>query len=154
MKNSNRSSKIYAHIATLGPIGYLLIPGTLASAVTLPLVFMLQNWLTNALPYTIFLILFFFTIRFIVYKALDHFPQNQDPAPIVLDEVIGCLITFYALPFSTHIIFLGFLLFRFFDITKICGIRYFEQFDNGWGVVLDDVVAGIISNIVLRLLLC
>jgi len=48
---------------------------------------------------------------------------------------------------------IGFLLFRFFDIVKPLGIKRFEEMSGEWGVVLDDLVAGLISNLILRLII-
>jgi len=77
-----------------------------------------------------------------------------DDGRIVIDELVGYLVTVAFLPFSWTTAALGFLLFRFFDITKIPPARWFDQkLKNGYGVVLDDVVAGVYGAIVLRLCL-
>jgi phosphatidylglycerophosphatase A len=79
---------------------------------------------------------------------------EKDSSKIVIDEVAGYLITMVAAPVSWKTIFLGFLLFRFFDVTKIPPARFFDRsLKNGYGVVLDDVVAGIYSCITLHLIL-
>jgi len=77
-----------------------------------------------------------------------------DDGRIVIDELVGYLATVAFLPFSWTTAVLGFLLFRFFDITKIPPARWFDRkLKNGYGVVLDDVVAGIYGAIALRLCL-
>jgi phosphatidylglycerophosphatase A len=76
---------------------------------------------------------------------------GEDSSKIVIDEVAGMLITLCFVPFSLTNITIGFILFRFFDIYKPLYIRYFEKFKNGWGVMLDDVAAGIYANLVLHL---
>jgi phosphatidylglycerophosphatase A len=79
--------------------------------------------------------------------------NEKDSGKIVIDEVAGYLVTMFALPFSWQGVILGFFLFRFFDITKIPPARYFDrQVKNGYGVVLDDVVAGIYSCLALHFL--
>lgn len=79
---------------------------------------------------------------------------EKDSGKIVIDEVVGFLVTMTAAPCSWLAILLGFFLFRFFDITKIPPARYFDRHvKNGYGVVLDDVVAGIYAAICLQLLL-
>lgn len=79
---------------------------------------------------------------------------EKDSSKIVIDEVAGYLVTMAAVPGSWKTVALGFLLFRFFDVTKIPPARYFDRnLKNGCGVVLDDVVAGIYSCISLHLLL-
>jgi len=145
-------SKVYAYIATLGPIGYLVAPGTVASLVTLPLVFWLQRFTPSPLAYGLVLLAGFCIAIIIINRALQHFKRFDDPAEIVLDEVIGCLLTFWGIAFSTQHVIVGFILFRFFDIFKIGGIKYAERLVDAWGIMLDDVFAAIIANIILRLI--
>ena len=77
-----------------------------------------------------------------------------DDGRIVIDELVGYLVTVAFLPFSWSTALLGFLLFRVFDILKPPPASWFDQkLKNGYGVVLDDVVAGIYGAIALRLLL-
>ncbi|MDP3889346.1 MAG: phosphatidylglycerophosphatase A, partial [bacterium] len=151
-RKTMNKSRICAYIATLGPIGYLLAPGTVASAFTLPFVFWLQQIVSNEIIYGILLVILFFLSRMIVNYACDYFDQHHDPQQIVLDEVVGCLLTFWGIGFSVEAVVIGFILFRFLDISKMAGIGYVERFDNGWGIMLDDIMAGLISNIVLRLI--
>jgi len=67
---------------------------------------------------------------------------------------MGYLITMTAVPLSWQGVAAGFVLFRFFDITKIPPARFFDRrMKNGYGVVLDDVVAGIYSCIALHIFL-
>ncbi len=76
-----------------------------------------------------------------------------DHGRIVVDEVIGFWITMIALPRTPYWLFVGFLLFRFFDIVKLPPANYFDQrWKNGWGVVMDDVVSGIYSWVWLELM--
>jgi phosphatidylglycerophosphatase A len=80
--------------------------------------------------------------------------NEKDSSRIVIDEVAGYLVTMTAAPLSWKWIVLGFILFRFFDISKIPPARFFDrQVKNGYGVVLDDVVAGVYSCMVLHVLL-
>ncbi len=79
---------------------------------------------------------------------------EKDSSKIVIDEVAGYLLTMVAVPGSWKTVSLGFLLFRFFDVSKIPPARYFDRhLKNGYGVVLDDVVAGVYSCISLHVLL-
>ena len=87
---------------------------------------------------------------FIIQQALTFF-KVADPSYIILDEVIGCLITFIGIPVCGLSLFAGFLLFRMFDILKPFGIQRVEKLPGAWGVLLDDCVAGLFANI---LLLC
>ena len=77
-----------------------------------------------------------------------------DDGRIVIDELVGYLVTVAFLPFSWPTALLGFLLFRIFDILKPPPASWFDQkLKNGYGVVMDDVVAGLYAAIALRLLL-
>ncbi len=140
--------RIAKYIATLGPIGYLPAPGTMGTLVTLPLVYCLSilSLEIQFLAIVSLSIISFFIIR----QALTFF-KVLDPSHIILDEVIGCLITFIGITCNWTSVFAGFLLFRMFDILKPFGIKRVEKFRGAWGVLLDDCVAGLFANI---LLLC
>jgi phosphatidylglycerophosphatase A len=77
-----------------------------------------------------------------------------DDGRIVIDELVGYLVTVAFLPFSWEAAILGFFLFRLFDIVKPPPASWFDRrLKNGYGVVLDDVAAGVYAAIALRLLL-
>jgi phosphatidylglycerophosphatase A len=75
----------------------------------------------------------------------------HDPGIVVVDEVIGMWITLALLPFTPLTAALGFLLFRLMDIVKPYPARALERLPGGWGIVADDVMAGIYANLALRL---
>lgn len=103
--------------------------------------------------YLVTLVAFFFFSCWVAGHAEEIFGQ-KDSGIIVIDEVIGYFITMTAVPVSWQSVAAGFVLFRFFDIAKIPPARFFDQkVKNGYGVVLDDVVAGIYACITLHLLL-
>jgi phosphatidylglycerophosphatase A len=78
----------------------------------------------------------------------------QDPPLVVIDEVVGLLVTLAWLPHSLYVVALGFFLFRAFDILKVPPIRWVERMlPGGLGVVGDDVLAGIYANICVRFVL-
>ena len=79
--------------------------------------------------------------------------QHPDPSEVVIDEVVGMMVTLAYLRWSFFSIGLGFLLFRVFDILKPPPARRLESLPGGWGIVTDDVVAGIYANLALRLIL-
>jgi len=122
--------------------------GTLAAA---PLCLVLSR-----LPLTLYLftlLAFFFFSCWVSGLAEEVFGE-KDSGRIVIDEVMGYLITMTAVPLSWQGVAAGFVLFRFFDITKIPPARFFDRrMKNGYGVVLDDVVAGIYSCIALHIFL-
>jgi len=74
-----------------------------------------------------------------------------DPSFVVIDEVAGQLITFFLIPLSWVYLFIGFLLFRAFDILKPFPARRAEELPGGWGIMVDDIVAGIYANLFLQL---
>jgi phosphatidylglycerophosphatase A len=78
---------------------------------------------------------------------------EKDPSVIVIDEIAGFLVAMWAFPSTWRAVVAGFLLFRFFDILKPFPIRKIDQHaPGGWGVMLDDVLAGVYANIALRLI--
>lgn len=79
--------------------------------------------------------------------------QKDDPQEVVIDEVAGYLITMLFVPFSVFSMALGFILFRFFDIVKPGPIKYVEKAPGGYGIMLDDLIAGVFANIVLQIVL-
>jgi phosphatidylglycerophosphatase A len=83
----------------------------------------------------------------------ERFFQEQDSQRIVIDEAVGFLVTMTALPPTWPYLIGGFCLFRCFDILKPPPIRLIEQrVKGGYGVVLDDVLAGVYAQISLRLI--
>ena len=78
---------------------------------------------------------------------------QDDPRPIVWDEVVGYLVTMVAAPAGWLWVVVGFLLFRLFDILKPWPIRELERrLKGGLGIVLDDVLAGIMALVVMRVI--
>jgi phosphatidylglycerophosphatase A len=124
-------------------------PGTFGSLIGLPLAFLLSR--LNLLLSVSFILLFvFFAIA--VASAAEKILSKKDPAKIVIDEIAGLMVTFAGLPFNLKTAIAGFIIFRAFDILKPFPIRTLERnVPGGGGVVLDDVLAGIYANLILRL---
>jgi phosphatidylglycerophosphatase A len=74
-----------------------------------------------------------------------------DPGPVVIDEVLGMCVTLFAAPATLATAIAGFFLFRFFDIVKPPPARQLERAHGGWGIMLDDLAAGIYAWAVLAL---
>ncbi|MBA3003579.1 MAG: phosphatidylglycerophosphatase A [Desulfurivibrio sp.] len=142
--------RLFMSIATGFGTGYLpKAPGTWGSLLALPLHFFLRRLAPN--HYALALGAIFF-IAVITAGQAEKILDRKDPGVIVIDEVIGMLITLIAAPDNPLIWLLGFALFRFFDIFKPYPIRLIDQrINGGLGIVLDDVLAGIYSLIVLQL---
>lgn len=77
---------------------------------------------------------------------------GKDSYRVVIDEVAGMFISVLFIPLQWQWLLTGFVLFRFFDIAKPLYIRRMEAFKGGWGVMLDDVLAGIYANIILQII--
>jgi phosphatidylglycerophosphatase A len=78
---------------------------------------------------------------------------DKDPGIVVVDEIVGMWVTLLFLPFTPMTAALGFLLFRAMDIVKPYPARELEGLRAGWGIMADDVMAGIYANLLLRLAL-
>jgi phosphatidylglycerophosphatase A len=77
---------------------------------------------------------------------------GKDSSRVVIDEVAGMCLTLLVVPIRWQYVLIGLILFRFFDIAKPLYIRRLEKLKGGWGVMLDDILAGIYANIVLQLI--
>lgn len=141
---------ILKKLITLGPIGYWPASGTLASIATIPFIFLCSFMPLYFYAFTV-LVLCMLGL-YAIEKTLSTF-ATADPSEIVIDELVGMLITFFAVPFTLKSVILGFCLFRLFDILKICGVGWCERFAGSWGIMLDDVWAGIFSNLIMQILL-
>jgi phosphatidylglycerophosphatase A len=76
---------------------------------------------------------------------------GEDPARVVIDEVAGMCISMLFVPVNVKYVLCALLLFRFFDIVKPLYIKKMELLPGGWGIMMDDVLAGIYTNILLQL---
>lgn len=79
--------------------------------------------------------------------------ETPDPSIVVIDEIVGMWIAMFAIPLSLPGVVVAFFTFRFFDIIKPYPARQVEHLGSGWGIMLDDVVAGIYANIATRLVM-
>ena len=125
-------------------------PGTFGTLLGIPLCFLLSK--IDFFRAVLFSAIFVMAAIWASHRARQIIKQN-DPACIVIDEISGLMITMLGLPFNAVFILLGFIVFRAFDIIKPFPIRYLEKkIPGGAGIVLDDVAAGIFSNLVLRII--
>jgi phosphatidylglycerophosphatase A len=79
--------------------------------------------------------------------------REPDPSIVVIDEVVGQWISFFLLPLNLTTVATAFVLFRVFDVLKPPPARQVENVRHGWGIMLDDVIAGIYANIGTRVFL-
>ena len=85
-------------------------------------------------------------------EAEHHF-GGIDPRPVVIDEVVGMLMTLALHPVNVAGALVGFLVFRVLDVVKPWPARRLELLPGGWGVVMDDAMAGVYGNLVLWILI-
>ena len=85
-------------------------------------------------------------------KATIYFFKEKDSKRIVIDEIVGFLIAMFLIPFEAKFIIVAFLVFRVFDILKPFPLKRLEKLPGGWGVMCDDILAGIYANIVMQII--
>jgi phosphatidylglycerophosphatase A len=78
---------------------------------------------------------------------------EKDPGLVVVDEIVGMWVTFIGLPLVPMTALAGFVLFRAMDVVKPWPARDFERWPEGWGIMADDVAAGIYAHLLLRVVL-
>lgn len=136
-------------IATVFFIGYIpLAPGTFGTLAALLFVWIIKPDLTMQIIIA--------AVGLSAGWASSHFAERyfgeKDSRHIVIDEFNGYIISVISLPLSAGYLLSAFFLFRFFDILKPPPIRNLERmFSGGIGVMIDDVVAGIFTNIILQI---
>jgi phosphatidylglycerophosphatase A len=123
-------------------------PGTVGSLATFPLIF-LFDYLQINIYSLIGIILILYVAAVAVTQAVQKKYHLHDPQWIVIDEVIGMLIT-WAFVRNTNIssLVLIFVCFRFFDIIKIWPASYFDKMHHGIGTISDDVISGLYAGLV------
>ena len=137
-------------LASNGGLGYApFAPGTVGTLAGIPCFYLLSllPWPLALLTLAALLMLSFWAADLAgrIYGVVDD-------RRIVMDELVGYLVTVFALPFSWPAALLGFFWFRLFDITKPPPASWFDRkMKNGAGVVLDDIMAGIYAAVALRL---
>ncbi len=143
-------------IATFAGVGlFPIAPGTIGSIAGLGVLWAISfasSDFYQILLQLLFLIIFI-PIGVIASSAYEKHFGKIDPKEVVVDEVVGIMITLFALPFTWINIIAGFILFRFFDIVKPFPIGKLQNIKGGWGIMADDIAAGIVSAAILRILI-
>lgn len=146
-------TRLAVFVATVAYCGYFpFAPGTVGSAAGL--VVYLLVWWSGSPVVEIGLIVGLFAAGVWAGTITERYFGGVDPGPIVLDEVVGMLITLAFIPsLGWSGALAGFVLFRIFDVIKPYPAGRFEQLHGGLGVMADDAMAAIYANLALRLLL-
>ncbi len=141
-------------IASLFLIGFIpFAPGTFASLASYGLYLLLPAWLFDGtcvylLP---MLIVALSLIAVVICKKAEEI-LGEDHGSIVLDELLGYFVAILFLPQNWLIGMYAFILFRVFDIAKPFPINRSQRLQGGWGVVVDDLLAGVYANVILQIL--
>lgn len=146
--------KIHLFIATFFNVGrFPLAPGTLASLVTAAIFYAANALFSPSIYAQLASIVLIFLLGIPIAGKAERDFGRQDPGQIVIDEVAGQMLSLLWLPLSIPLYGAGFLLFRFFDIVKPFPVRAADRLHGGFGIMLDDIVAGLYALGVLHLLI-
>ena len=142
-------------LATGAYSGYVPVaPGTIGSLVALPLLLLFARLLSISPLLQSALLILLIGCACWVAGAAERYLGDHDSGKIVVDEIVGMLTAGVLLEMTPPRLIVAFFLFRLFDILKPPPARYFDQHvPGGAGVVLDDVCAGIYTNLLVRVLL-
>ena len=137
-------------------IGYLPASGTMASGAVITVLWLLSRnggFLSDGGAVYWLMTLAVVCCSFYFSNRSRELFGREDSNRIVIDEVAGQLMTFIMVPLTLRTLVAGFLLFRFFDIVKPFPIYHMEALEDGVGVTMDDVAAGVLANASLIILL-
>ncbi|MBI3312150.1 MAG: phosphatidylglycerophosphatase A [Candidatus Omnitrophica bacterium] len=138
--------KIIATVLGIGNVPF--IPGTLGSLVGLGIAWFFRgDWRLQAAALGVVIILTLWSAGAAARKM-----GKEDPPEVVIDEVAGMLLGLLGVAFSAKVYAAGFFLFRFFDIVKPPPIRQIQRLPGSWGILADDLLAGLATLACLRLL--
>ena len=139
-------------IATVFKAGYIPIaPGTVGSIIGLLVFWLIKDYTSFTIEMFVAAALFFAGVW--ASTIVEQVLERHDPGVVIVDEVVGMLVALMLLPPTITVMFLAFFLFRFFDIVKPYPARWCEQLSRGWGIMMDDVVAGLYVNVLLHITL-
>lgn len=139
-------------LATVAYCGYFPVaPGTVGSAAGL-IVYLLVWWAQSRVV-EVALIAAVFVVGTWAATHAERYFGGIDPGPVVIDEVLGQLVTFAFIPVGWHAAIVGFVLFRIYDVIKPYPANRLEKFHGGLGIMADDAAAGVYANITLRILM-
>jgi phosphatidylglycerophosphatase A len=142
------NDRVARFCATFFHIGDLpLAPGSAASAVALVLAFLVHPWPILYIALGVLVTI----VGFMTAGQVETLIGKKDPGCIVIDEVAGIMISFLFLPMTWPVMLTGFFLFRAFDMFKIYPANKFEAMGGAHGIMLDDIMAGVYTNIVLQI---
>ena len=144
-------NRICVVFSTFFGVGYVPgAPGTAGTLAAVGVVYLLI--LVGGAVFYLAFTLGLTIISFIAAGRCVSIFKREDPPEVVIDEVCGFLVCMLFVPLNPVNLALGFFLFRFFDIAKPFPIRKVEKLPGGYGIVMDDVLAGVYANLCLQVL--
>lgn len=87
----------------------------------------------------------------LVGGPMEDIVKKKDPSCVVIDEISGIMLSFFLLPMKWPVLITAFFLFRALDMFKLYPVEQFENFEGGLGIMMDDIVAGIYTNIIMQI---
>ena len=139
-------------LATCGYVGHVPVaPGTAGSLVGVAVFYALRAFGGTMAEGAAIVIIF--AVGVWASGVAERHWQRTDPGPVVIDEVVGTLITLLGLPLTGPGVFVGFLVFRVLDVVKPWPAARFESLHGGLGIMADDAMAGIYGHLVMRALI-
>ena len=144
-------NKLANWFSTIFKIGHLPIaPGTWGSLAALLVWYVIIGYISSITLIVLIVIIFGFGVY--TSSIIEMQLTKKDPSVIVIDEWVGQWIALLFIPQSLLWGLVAFLLFRLFDIWKPYPIKNLDKMSGGWGIMLDDVLAGIYSLVVVSVL--
>ena len=144
--------RLAVFVCSFGYIGFFpFAPGTVGSAAGL--LFYVLVWWTGSPIVEVVMIAGLFVAGVWAGTTAERYFGGVDPGPIVMDEVVGMLITLAFIPVGWSGALVGFVLFRIFDVIKPFPAGRLEALHGGLGVMADDAMAAVYANLSLRLVL-
>ena len=146
-------------ISTAGFVGYFPFAQGTVGSLWVPLLYMVlpDYWFVDFYRETALVLVGLSVIFYFLgvwTSGVCETVWGHDPGRVVIDEVVGMLVTLFFVPLTLTTVWLGFFLFRVFDILKPQPARWADKnLSGGWGVMSDDVIAGIYANIILRIVI-
>lgn len=122
-------------------------PGTLASFVGALICIILWDSTWTYLMVTLGVT----ALGLVVSGPMEDLLGNKDPSCVVIDEVAGIMLALFMLPLQWPVLITAFFLFRALDMFKLYPVNEMEKFEGGLGIMMDDIVAGVYTNIVMHI---
>ncbi len=128
-------------------MGYLpFTPGTFGSLAAIAVYYLIKS----SIVIYILIILLLAVLGFLAAGQAERMFNTKDPKYVVIDEVVGMLLSLLFLPYDLKVVIMGFFVFRLMDTLKPYPIGLIERLKGGKGIMGDDIMAGIYTNIILQ----